>query len=219
VKTALMHGPKDPTALEAAALIARSQGHFEDALVYARKAVEVDPLNPFLLRTLALVHWQREEPDLCMEVFEQARVLFPERDRANSNLAFCLAGYGRAEEALAYAQLEQDARFRNLSSSYVLYELGRHEEAKQALQYVVDNDSEWLAYQIAQAFAFKSENDEAFHWLEISYEIRDGGINYLVGDPFLKPLHSDPRWEPYLLKVGLLDAFKELQARRKEEAR
>jgi adenylate cyclase len=218
VKTALLHGPKEARVLETASIIARSQGRFEDALAYAQQAVDVDPLNPYLLRTLALTYWQREEPDLCLEIFDRGRTLFPERSGANSNLALCLAGYGRAEEALAYAQLENADTFKNLSSAFALHELGRHEEAKQALQYVVDNDGHWLAYQIAEAFSFMGDNDASFLWLEDSYEKRDGGINYLVGDTFLKNLHNDPRWEPFLLKVGLLDQFKQLQARRRSNS-
>ena len=71
-----------------------------------------------------------------------------------------------------------------------------------------------MAYQIAEATAFMGDIEAAFQWLEISYEMRDGGINYLIGDPLMKSLHADPRWEPFLLKVGLLDAWKGLQAAR-----
>jgi hypothetical protein len=30
--------------------------------------------------------------------------------------------------------------------------------------------------------------------------------------PLLAALHDDPRWEPFLLKVGLLDAWNDLRS-------
>ncbi len=215
-RTALMHGPNDARSLDVTALIARSQGQFDDALKYARKAVEVDPLNPFMLRTLALVHRLREEHKLSQQVFERIRTLYPDRPGGNSAVAFSFIGQGRPEEALTTAQSEKSEVFRNLSSAFALHELGRQEEARQALQYVIDNDSEWLAYQIAEAFAYMGDTEAAFQWLETSYEMRDGGITYLIGDPTLKSLYNDPRWESLLLKVGLLDAWQVLQAKREE---
>jgi hypothetical protein len=73
-----------------------------------------------------------------------------------------------------------------------------------------------MAYQIAGLYAFQGKPDKAFEWLEITYDQRDGGITHILGDPSFKSVHDDPRWEPYLLKLGLLDAWKDLQKRREE---
>ena len=75
-----------------------------------------------------------------------------------------------------------------------------------------------MAYQIAQNFAYLGDIEAAFQWLETSYEQRDGGITYILGDPTLTVLHDDSRWEPLLLKVGLLNAWKDLKAREHGEA-
>jgi TolB-like protein/Tfp pilus assembly protein PilF len=215
-KTALQYGPNDADALEVAAQIARTLGQFDSALKYAQKAVELDPLNPFMLRSLALVHWLREEHLLSQQVFEQIRALYPDRPGSNSSVALAMIGQDRWEEALATLQSEKAPPLKNLSSAFALHGLGKHEEARNALQYVIDNDSDWLAYQVAETYAYMGDTNAAFQWLETSYETRDGGITYLVGDPTLKLLYNDPRWESFLLKVGLLDAFTDLQARRKE---
>jgi hypothetical protein len=68
-----------------------------------------------------------------------------------------------------------------------------------------------MAYQIAGIFAFQDKPDESFSWLETAFEQRDGGITYILGDPLLKSLHNDSRWEPFLLKLGLLDYWKILR--------
>ena len=218
-KTALLHGPNDARALEVAGRIASSLGHFDDALKYARKAVEVDPLNPFILRSLALTHWVREEHGLEQEIFERVRDLYPNRPDSYSSVALAILSQGRPEEALAVLESESYEVFRAQGRAFVLHDLGRQEEAQQALQFEIERAGHWLAYQIAEAHAYMGDTDSAFQWLETSYEMRDGGIVYLIGDPTLKSLYSDPRWEPLLLKVGLLDAWQELQAKRAEASK
>ena len=53
-------------------------------------------------------------------------------------------------------------------------------------------------------YAFRGEIDNAFDWLEQAYENRDSGIIEMLMDPLLTNLHDDPRWEPFLDKMGLL---------------
>jgi TolB-like protein/Tfp pilus assembly protein PilF len=210
-RTALMHGPNDARSLEVAARIANTLGHFDDGLKYARAAAEVDPLDPTVLRTLAVTHWARGEFLEQQRVTERVRDLYPERGTSWSNIAFALIAQGRPEEALSLAQNETSEAFIMGVQAYAYHDLGRSQDALRALQYIIDNEADWLAYQIAEVYAYMNEVDSAFGWLETAYEMRDGGITYLVGDLTLENLHGDPRWEALLLKVGLLEAWKEAQ--------
>ena len=56
---------------------------------------------------------------------------------------------------------------------------------------------------IADVYAFRSEADPAFAWLERAYEKHDPELVYLKPDPFLKSLQGDPRWETLLRRIGL----------------
>jgi hypothetical protein len=46
--------------------------------------------------------------------------------------------------------------------------------------------------------------DKAFEWLETAYVERDTGLSYPQVDPFLLDIHNDPRWQPLLVKMGLV---------------
>jgi TolB-like protein len=210
-RTALMHGPNDARSLEVAARIANTLGHFDDGLKYAQAAAEVDPLDPTVLRTLAVTHWARHEFVEQQRVYERVRDLYPERGTSWSNIAFALIAQGLPEAALSLVQNEASEVFVMGVKAYAYHDLDRQEDARRALQFVVDNDADWLAYQIAETYAYMNEIEAAFGWLETAYEMRDGGITYLVGDPTLKNLHGDPRWEALLVKTGLLDAWKQAQ--------
>jgi hypothetical protein len=45
--------------------------------------------------------------------------------------------------------------------------------------------------------------DEAFHWLERAIARRDGGLWWLIGDPFLEAIRSDPRLEEIERRLGI----------------
>jgi tetratricopeptide (TPR) repeat protein len=211
-RTALLHGPHDARALEVASNVASSLGHFEDSLKYAMAAVEVDPLNPYILRNLGLKHWAMERYDLAEDVFRRALDLYPDREGSHSSVARFITLQGRPEEAWQLLQAEKNKNFGTMVSVLILHDLGRTDEARQANQYVIDNAGDWLAYQIVENFAYMGDVDAAFQWLEITLEQRDGGMTYILGDPTLTALHNDPRWEPFLLKVGLLDAWNDLRS-------
>ena len=50
-----------------------------------------------------------------------------------------------------------------------------------------------------------SFSDFAFAWLERAYDQRDAGIFWTKVDPLLQSLHADPRWLPFLRRLGLAD--------------
>jgi len=91
--------------------------------------------------------------------------------------------------------------------------LGRVDEADRAQRAFADEYGGVGAYQVAQQNAQRGDADGAFEWLERAYAQRDGGITLLLGDPFLKALHDDPRWEALLEKVGLLQYWHEMTER------
>ena len=81
--------------------------------------------------------------------------------------------------------------------------LGRPTESDAALHALIDGFGWTAAYQIAEAYAYRNEVDKAFEWLERAYAQRDPGVTYLATDALLRPLHADPRWQPFLQRMGL----------------
>ncbi len=58
------------------------------------------------------------------------------------------------------------------------------------------------AYQVAEVYAFRQQVDNAFEWLERAYVQRDPGVTHSATDSFLLPLHGDPRWRPFVQRLG-----------------
>ena len=214
IKTALMHGPNNANALMMASRIAKTLGHYEEAIELGTGAVNLDPLNTDLLTDLAVTYFEAHQFDRAVRTLEHLLSLYPDHAVTRGRTAVVMVFQGKPEEAFDMAQKESFEAVRYWASAHALYALGRKDEAAQALDFLVQNENDWLAYQIAGLFAFQGKPDMAFEWLEITYAQRDGGITHILGDPAFDSVHDDPRWEPYLLKLGLLDAWKDLQGRR-----
>ncbi len=59
------------------------------------------------------------------------------------------------------------------------------------------------AYEIALVYTGLGRKDDAFLWLQHALENHDRGLLFLKIDPPLDPLRSDPRFDPFLARVGL----------------
>ena len=101
-------------------------------------------------------------------------------------------------------------------SAIVLHSLGRYEEERQMQQYMIDKKGHMWAFAIAMTYAWASDPDKAFEWLDIAYKQKDPYMSQLIFNPWVANLHNDPRWEKNLDKMELLKYWKKSQARRED---
>jgi hypothetical protein len=102
-------------------------------------------------------------------------------------------------------QREGHDTFRLLGLALVQHARGRSAESDAALRELIDQNAAGGAKQIAEAYAYRGEADLAFEWLERAYAQRDPGTGMVKVAPRLRSLHGDPRWQPFLVKMGLAD--------------
>ena len=107
--------------------------------------------------------------------------------------------------AAALVAIKQDTRdWRRLHSlAIVQYALGNAEASDAALQELIEKWAVATAYKVAMVYAYRGEIDLAFEWLDQAYHNRESGVTQLLLDPLFANLHDDPRWEPFLNKMGL----------------
>jgi len=80
---------------------------------------------------------------------------------------------------------------------------GNFTESDAALATLIEKCGEFSAYQVAGVYAYRNEPDSAFQWLEKTYAQRDPGVTYVKMDPLMRGLRTDPRWHPFIEKLGL----------------
>jgi tetratricopeptide (TPR) repeat protein len=202
-RRALELAPGDANALRAAAGLARILGQHDKALDLVSKAVALDPLSARTHRQAALVYIMSDRLDDAVAAFQVALDLSPTMGLAHAFLAIALLLQGRGQEGLALARAETHDVFRNLAVAMIQHSLGHPTEADTALRALIDGWGWTAAYQIAEAYAHRGEVDKAYEWLEAAYTQRDPGVVHTASDGLLRPLHSDPRWQPFLQRIGL----------------
>ena len=177
-------------------------GDMSEALRLARRAQEIDPLD-----TEAHVNRGRVESwagnlEVASENLQRAIELSPARTSIHGLLGLLYLRRGMGERGLAEIQMEPSSGYRNYCLATAYHTLGMKKESDEAMARLLTEDEQW-GIQFALAHAVRGEADEAFRWLERSYELHDSGIAMLrVSHPF-KSLYGDPRWPRFLEKVGL----------------
>jgi hypothetical protein len=61
---------------------------------------------------------------------------------------------------------------------------------------------EGAAYNVAYVLAYRGEADRAFEWLDKAAAYHDPGLATIVVNPLFANIHQDPRWLPFLRKLG-----------------
>jgi tetratricopeptide (TPR) repeat protein len=202
-RRALELAPGDANALRAAAQLVRILGRVDEALELIRKAVALDPLSARTHRQAAMIAVMSERFDEAAASFQLALDLAPKAGLNHAFLAITRLLQGRGQEDLEVAEAESHDVFRNLALAMILHAQGRAAESEAALQTLISGFGWTAAYQVAEAYAYRNEVDKAYEWLERAYEQRDPGVTYSATDVLLRSLHADPRWQPFLQRMGL----------------
>ena len=82
---------------------------------------------------------------------------------------------------------------------------GKPREAHRVLDELIkwSRNGHNLADEMAEAYTALGGRTEAFTWLETGYKERSGSLILLRLEPFLYPLHSDPRFDDLANRIGL----------------
>ncbi|MCC6651082.1 MAG: protein kinase, partial [Candidatus Eisenbacteria bacterium] len=177
-------------------------GDTEAALAMSEQALALDPLSANnVLNRGRMLAWARRDAD-AEPVVRRALELSPEISSGWAQLAWTLLYQGRTTEAAAAGSKEARRGYQLWFECSLQHLQGDAAASDRSLQELLGLGEHW-GFQIAMVYAVRGEHDEAFRWLERSYELRDAGLSIGTLCPQLAPLHTDPRWLPFLKRVGL----------------
>jgi tetratricopeptide (TPR) repeat protein len=167
-----------------------------------RQAAALDPLSSSAHRMLGLRCFLAGRLDEATAALKTSLDLNPKAGLVHCFLCATNLAQGRPTEALELAEREVLPDFRLLGIALAQHALGRKEASDAAMAQLIEHHGNTAAYQIAEACAWRGERDRVFEWLERAYTQRDPGLSMTSSDPFFRPVHDDPRWLPFLKKMG-----------------
>ena len=128
--------------------------------------------------------------------------LSPGYSGAHHQIGVALLEKGEAPAALAEMQEEPTEAWRLLGLAMAYHTLGRRAESDVALAETIKKYASDAAYNIAYVMAWRGETDRAFDWLHKAVAQQDSGLSEIASNELFANLHNDPRWLPFLRKIG-----------------
>jgi TolB-like protein/Flp pilus assembly protein TadD len=195
--------PWNPTANDLMARVVVYRGQFQEAEKLARQAIELDPLGYQARTSLARVLFTEGKLDEVEAAARKAAELQPTAAGNHRWQVFVAIQRGDGEAALREARLEPNEGYRHFELALAHYARGDRPAADAALAELIAKDGDFLAYQIAEVYAWRGEKDKAFEWLQISLNDHDTGTLSLLIDPLMRGVRHDTRYDGLLAKIGL----------------
>jgi tetratricopeptide (TPR) repeat protein len=183
--------------------LAGNLGRLDESIALCRRAIALDPLNVHGHRYLGIYSLYAGFLEQAEAALKAALELNPLGGMTHAGLGDVYLEQGRFPEALAAFEKESQDGFRLLGLSVAYHALGRKAQSSAALEQL--GELPVHAYLNARGNAYCGNVDLAFEWLERAYAQRNAGLSQMKFQPLLRNLHGDPRWQPFLKKMGLAD--------------
>jgi TolB-like protein/Flp pilus assembly protein TadD/predicted Ser/Thr protein kinase len=202
LRRALSLAPTDLTVIGNCANLLQALGRNDDALAVLEAVHRRDPVNLYVQKSLGYAQRFAGRFDDAIASYRMALSLSPGQGRTPAQIGIALLLKGDAEGALAAIEQEKSEAWRMVALPMALHALGRRAEADAATAALIAKYERDAPYNIAYVHAFRGDGDSAFAWLDKAVEYDDHGLAEVVVDNLFASLHADPRWLPFLRRIG-----------------
>ena len=185
---------------------------FDEAVAQAQRAQQLDPASPLINTWAGAAYFYAGRAEEAMASWQKALELDPSYSDASIVVARTYVTRGMHQQAIA--ELQKALTFTKgeplvlgaLAHAYA--RAGRREEALKLVGELKRIQAErgrgnMPTFPFIWAYAGLGDKDQAFAWLESSYQERRDRMVWLNVDPLLDPLRSDPRFHDLVHRMGL----------------
>jgi TolB-like protein/Tfp pilus assembly protein PilF len=210
-KMAIELSPGYATAHQWYAEVLTNMGRFEESLVHAEKAVELDPHSPIVRYEITMNYHFSRRYNLTLEQALRDIERDPEFWVHHWGLASIYSHLERHDEAIEAGRkavrMSSESPFALCALGWILARAGEVEEARQ-----VDAELEareqlgiFTPFRRSTIHIGLGDFDRAFELLEEAVEIRDPQTVLVSVWPVFDPLRDDPRLDALMRRMGLGD--------------
>jgi TolB-like protein len=193
--------PRDSLATGTLGHVYEALGRWDEAARLFKTALTLDPLSAYWYEVLVSVQIVTGRLTEAEAGARKALQISPTFGEGRLTLGEVLLLEGNLQDALA--EMQQEPWARNVGLAMVYHALGRRAESDAALAQAVREHAQDDAYEIADAYAYRGEVDQAFAWLDRAYSQEDAGLYQIKFNPFYKNLKGDPHYKAFLRKMNL----------------
>jgi serine/threonine protein kinase/Tfp pilus assembly protein PilF len=185
-------------------------GRLQEAIAEEKRAVEIDPLSLVINRDLGDALYLARQYDQAIEQYRRTLELDPNFITVHGGLGAAYLHKSLYKEGIAEFEkqlaISPQSVYALAALGYAYAVTGRRTEAQNVLDQLNQlSKQEYVpAVYRAQIYAGLGEKDQAFEWLEKSYEDRSiASLAEIKVDPQFDPLRSDARFKDLLRRMNL----------------
>jgi serine/threonine-protein kinase len=179
-----------------------------EVVAITRKVIEDDPLSWLGWFYYGGLHRNVGTMSGNTAMLAEARVALQRALELNPHASFIHYVSGGLEllegkpEAALTVYRQAGAGFREAGIAMAEHSLGHKKESDDALSELEAKYANGFSTQIAEVHGWRGEHDAAFAALDRACTQSDAGLSRVLSDPFLRPLHADPRWSALLERLA-----------------
>jgi TolB-like protein/tetratricopeptide (TPR) repeat protein len=206
-RQAIELSPSDAGAHAGLAFWLICQGRSEEALAWARRAQELDPLAFTSVDIGGILFFSRRYDEAIREL-RRGLTLEPDDPSVLFSLGFPLTGAGQFDDAIRTLEKAASLSDRSPAVLGVLARAyaggGRREEALQVVDELRRRAQKGYIPPAAflNAYLGLGDTEQAFVWMERAAEERSNILQFLKVHPFFDSLRGDPRFAEYLRRAN-----------------
>jgi len=171
--------------------------------------VQLDPFNEYLTACLGWHKLFARQYDQAREQAQKALKMEPDDAWAQIVLGWAYEQKSMYEPAIEAFQrcvkLSGDDVMPNAALGHVYGVAGKRKEAQGVLAKLIERSkSSYVStYDLAVVCAGLDDKEQAFQWLEKAYQEHAHYLVHIKWEPRFENLHSDPRFQNLLRRIGL----------------
>lgn len=197
---ALALDPVDPVALSIGLQLNEALGRQDKSVELMEYLVSRDPMEPYNHDTLGGAYLDAGRLDDALGSYRALSKLTPDALGLHASIADVLLLKGQYEAALAEYRNEPSEPDRLAGLACAHYALGQEHASDAALDELIEKHADDPGL-IATVFAYRREIGRAFEWLNRA-AASGSSLSSAPVNLWLKNLHDDPRWLPFLRSIG-----------------
>jgi TolB-like protein/lipoprotein NlpI len=208
-KLGLQLDPKNATGHHWYAELLLFIGKPKEAFKEIDIAVELDPVSQGILKDKGIFQYYMEQYDEAMETALTTLEIDPGFVPVHRLISLAYTGKGMYEEAInetiKWGSLTGNKIKTDVALAHIYAVSGQEDEARKIIE---DTGIEKMLSSndyrgVALVYVALGEADEAFEWLEKSYQKHEESLCSIGIDPKFDSIRDDPRFNEILKKVGL----------------
>jgi tetratricopeptide (TPR) repeat protein len=204
-KQAIALAPHDGRVLTLAGDLAIAIGRLDTARKTYKQALAYDPLLADAYSSLAWTEWCSGRYEEGLVAARKVIEIDPTYDWGHVGVGLALLFRGDPAEAIIEFKRQKDPSEQAFGLALAYHALGRAADSNAALRSLIASGASNDAYGVAQVYAYRGEPTDALKWLERAYTQKDATLKWILKDPTMAKLASDPRYKAFLRKMNLAE--------------